>query len=444
MTNSQPGSPPAAKPTRRWAMQPALGADLLEQVLATENVRRAWERVKAKGGAPGVAGLTIEEFPTRTRPEWASIRQALFAGTYHPTPVRRVEIPKKAGGKRPLGLPTGLDRVIQQALAQVLGPIFDPDFSESSFGYRPGRSAQGAVKQLQGFIAEGYRIAVAVDLQSYFDTVNHDIVMARWARKVRDKRVLRLIGSYLRAGVEVSGVVHPTSKGVPQGGNLSPLLSNLVLDDLDKELEKRGHRCARYCDDFVIVVRSQRAGERGLASLTGWLNRKLKLTVNARKSQVTTTHGIAFLGFTFQGTKPRWTEEAFQDFKHRLKRYTGRSWRISMEERIAKLNTYIRGWMNYFGIAEYYPPLPELDAWLRRRIRMCLWKQWRYTRTKVRELLRLGTHKRTAILTALSRKGPWHLARTLATQTGMTNDWIANTLGLVSLRDLWIARHYPS
>jgi RNA-directed DNA polymerase len=245
--------------------------------------------------------------------------------------------------------------------------------------------------------------------------------MARVARKVHDKALLRLIGKYLRAGVLVGEDLQPTETGVPQGSPLSPLLSNIMLDDLDKELERRGHRFARYCDDFLIVVKSQRAGERVKASLTRFLQHHLKLEVNESKSTVGPTTECVFLGFTFQGTRISWSHEAFQDFRHRLRELTGRSWGVSMAYRIRQLNEYIQGWVQYFGLSQYYRPLPELDAWLRRRLRMCFWKQWRSVRTKVRELLKLGTTKKTAILTALSRKGPWHLSRTLATQTGMTN-----------------------
>jgi RNA-directed DNA polymerase len=426
-------------------MDPALREDLRERVLASENLRQAWRQVKANRGAPGVEGMTIGDFPAFAREHWASIRPALQDETYQPSPVRRTEIPKRHGqGKRLLGIPTVVDRVIEQAMAQVLGPIFDPGFSASSFGFRPRRSAHHAVTQIQGYIKAGYRVAVDLDLAKFFDRVNHDALMVRVARKVRDKAVLRLIGKYLRAGVLVGESLQPTEEGVPQGSPLSPLLSNVMLDDLDKELERRGHHFARYCDDFLIVVKSQRAGERVKASLTRFLRQHLKLEINETKSTVGPTNACRFLGFTFHGTRIYWSPEAFQDFRHRLRKLTGRSWGVSMVYRIRKLNEYIRGWIHYFGLSQYYRPLPELDAWLRRRLRMCFWKQWRYVRTKVRELLKLGTAKKTAILTALSRKGPWHLSRTLATQTGMTNQWLTEALGLVSIRALWISLHYPT
>ncbi len=416
---------------------------LLEQILSRENLQRAWKRVKANKGAPGIDKMSIEEFPEFARKQWDDIRESLLAGTYQPSPVRRVEIPKPTGGTRPLGIPTVLDRLIQQAMSQVLGPIFDPGFSEFSYGFRPGKSAHDAVRKLREYIREGYRIAVDLDLSKFFDTVNHDVLMHRVSRKVRDKRVLRLIGKYLRAGVMVNGRLGKTSKGVPQGGPLSPLLANILLDDLDKELEKRGHRFVRYADDFVILVKSQSAAERVKASIQRVLERKLKLKINEKKSQVAPTDNIDFLGFTFKGTKIRWSDKAFREFKRRVKRLTGRSWFVTMSYRYKKLAEYIRGWMNYFGISEYYRPIPEIDQWLRRRLRMCYWKQWRYARTKVRNLRKLGTSLYTAISVAMSRKGPWHLARTLATQTGMTNQWLKDR-GLVSVKELWVNIHYPT
>ncbi len=417
-------NPPRGAKGRRVADKSDSDEDLLERILSRPNMLKAWERVKANKGAPGIDKMTVGGFFAFACEHWEAIRSSIYAGTYQPLPVKRVEIPKTTGGSRPLGIPIVLDRLIQQAIAQVLLPIFDPHFSEASFGFRPGRSAHGAVYQVRDHIRKGYRVAVDADLSKFFDTVEHDVLMRRVSRKVRDKRVLRLIGKYLRAGVMVSGRLEATRKGVPQGGPLSPLLANILLDDLDKELERRGHRFARYADDFVILVKSRRAGNRVMKSVTRFLGRFLKLTINQEKSKVASTNEITFLGFVFKGAKIRWSDKSFVEFKRRVRKLTGRSWGVSMGYRLAKLAEYLRGWMGYFGIAEYYRPLPEIDHWLRRRIRMCYWKQWRWCRTKVRELTKLGANLRAAISVGLSRKGPWHLARTLATQSGMTNQWL--------------------
>ena len=422
---------------------PNLNEHLLERILSRENMLEAWKRVKANQGAAGVDKMSIEAFPAFARAEWGNIREKLLAGTYEPLPVRRVEIPKPTGGFRPLGIPTVLDRLIQQAVAQVLTPIFDPTFSASSFGFRPGRSAHDAVYKVRGYIREGYRMAVDMDLSKFFDTVNHDVLMHRVSRKVSDKRVLRLIGKYLRAGVMDHGRLKETRLGVPQGGPLSPLLANILLDDLDCELEKRGHRFSRYADDFIVMVKSRRAGERVMESLKRFLEQRLKLKVNQEKSRVTSTNQAVFLGFTFQGTKIHWSEKAFSEFKRRAKELTGRSWFVSMEYRMKKLAEYLRGWVQYFGISDYYKPIPEIDQWLRRRLRMCYFKQWRKAKTKVRNLRKLGTSLHAAISVAMSRKGPWRLSRTLATQTGMTNDWLKDQ-GLLSVKELWVHIHYPA
>lgn len=428
----------------RHVMEPPdPGEHLLERILDRSNMTQAWKRVKANKGAPGVDNLAVDQFAAFARDKWPSIRQSLLAGTYQPLPVKRVEIPKTTGGKRPLGIPSVQDRLIQQAIAQVLVPIFDPGFSDHSYGFRPGRSAHQAVRKVQQYIKDGYRWAVDMDLEKFFDTVNHDVLMHRVARKVRDKRVLKLIGKYLRAGVMVNGRVQQTRKGVPQGGPLSPLLANILLDDLDKELERRGHRFVRYADDAVILVKSRSAGERVMANIKRFVERKLKLRVNEAKSRVAKTDETNFLGFTFKGTKIRWSDAAFREFKRRIRKLTGRSWFVTMDYRLKKLARYLRGWMNYFGISEYYRPIPEIDHWLRRRLRMCYWKQWRWCRTKVRNLLKLGTSLKAAIDVGLSRKGPWRLARTLATQTGMTNQWLKDQ-GLLSVKELWVSIHYPT
>ena len=410
--------------------------DLLQAVLAPDHLRRAWQRVKSNQGAPGIDRIAIADFPAHAKAHWPGIRRQLEAGDYQPTAVRRVTIPKPSGGERLLGIPTVTDRVIQQAIAQVLTPIFDPEFSASSFGFRPGRNAHQAVRQVQTTIEAGYRIAVDLDLAKFFDTVNHD-VLRRWlGRRIRDQQLLALIGRYLRAGVLVGEQVLPSAIGTPQGGPRSPLLANILLHQLDCELERRGHRCARYADDLLVLVKSQRAGERVKRSLTRYLGHILKLTVNEAKSKVAPVSECAFLSFTFRGKKLRWTEAALADFKHRVRTLTGRSWGVSMDYRLFKLGQYVRGWMGYFGVSQYYRPIPELDDWLRRRIRMCYWKQWRLCRTKIRHLRELGVSLKMAIQHAVSSKSYWHMARTPALQFAMSNAWL-KAQGLVSVRDRW-------
>jgi RNA-directed DNA polymerase len=438
MTHSdQSMNPDGGDGSARVTIQPALDQNLMAQILDSENMQRAWKRVKSNQGAPGIDGMALEDFPAFAREHWASIRQSLLEGCYQPAPVRRVMIPKRDGsGQRMLGVPRVLDRVIQQAILQVLTPIFDPEFSESSYGSRPHRSAHGAIFQVKAFIKAGYRGAVDLDLEKFFDQVNHDVLMSRVARKVTDKVLLRLIGRYLRAGVMVNGIVQATEWGTPQGSPLSPLLANVLLDDLDKELERRGHRFVRYMDDVVILVKSSRAGRRVMANITRYLSRDLKLKVNMQKSRVVKTDRLEYLGFTFRGIRIYGSDRALEDFKHRLRGLTSRSWGVSMAYRLQRLNLYLRGWMNYFGISQYYRPIPELESWLRRRIRMCYWKQWRNPRTRIGNLLKLGCGRRHAISTGLSRKGYWHLSKTMATQVGMTNEWLKEQ-GLLSICDLW-------
>lgn len=421
-----------------------LDAKLMHQALTRENLQRAWEQVKANHGAPGIDRTTVEQFPDFIRsPQWASVRKALEDGTYKPQPVRRVYIPKASGGQRPLGIPTVLDRVIQQALAQVLEPLFDPEFSGFSYGFRKRRGAHDAVRQAREYLKQGYTVAVDMDLAKFFDSVNFDILMPRVARKVSDPLVRRLIWRYLRAGVMENGQWSPSQKGVPQGGPLSPLLANIMLHDLDMELEKRGHKFVRYADDFLVLVKSERAGQRVMASLTRFLQGKLRLAVNRHKSRVALLNRCQFLGFTFQRKRIVWSEKSLARFKRRVKELTGRSWGVAMDYRLQKLSEYLRGWMAYFALSEGYSPVPELDEWIRRRARMCYWKQWRRCRKRVGELLKLGVSQKQAVLTALSRKSYWHLSRTMATQWGMNDTWLKSQ-GLVSMRDIWIAFHYPA
>lgn len=417
--------------------EPALD-NLMERILERDNVQQAWLRVRSNRGAPGSDGMSLEDFPDYAREHWSKIRQSLRNGSYQPRPVRRVSIPKPHGkGERKLGVPCVIDRVIQQAILQVLSPIFEPEFSESSFGCRPKRSAHGAIRQVKTFVKAGYRYAVDLDLEKFFDTVNHDVLMSRIARKVTDKVLLRLIGRYLRAGVMVGSSFEPTELGTPQGSPLSPLLSNILLNDLDKVLETRRHRFARYVDDLVILVKSRRAGHRVMAKISRYLTQTLKLKVNREKSRVVNIEKLKFLGFTFRGIRIFATSQALDDFKHRLKGLTSRSWGVSLAERFQRLNRYLRGWMNYYGISQHYSPIEALDGWLRRRIRMCYWKQWRRPRTRIANLLKLGTSRQHAILTGISRKGYWRLSKTLATHTGMTNEWLEEQ-GLLSIRKLWM------
>ena len=443
MSSQDAMNPNGGAHMRRVTEQPDPNVNLLERILSRENMLKAWKRVKANKGAPGVDGISIEDFPEYLKAHWPRIREEVLAGRYTPSPVRRVEIPKSTVGFRPLGIPSVLDRLIQQAIAQVLSPIFDPEFSESSFGFRPGRSAHDAVYQVRDYIRQRKRIAVDMDLSKFFDTVNHDVLMHRVSRKVHDKRVLRLIGKYLRTGVVVNGRLQKTPQGVPQGGPLSPLLANILLDDLDKELEKRGHCFARYADDFIILVKSKSAGERVMRSVRRFLERRLKLQVNEKKSQVNETDKTSFLGFTFRKTKICWSEASFREFKRRIKRLTGRSWSVSMDYRLRKLSEYVRGWMGYYGISEYYEPVPAIDPWLRRRIRLCYLKQWRRRRTRIRELLKLGVPQSVAVPACMSNKGLWRMSRSLATTSGLTNQHLKD-LGLVSVKELWVNIHYPA
>lgn len=439
-SNASPTPPgedaPAAGAHRALTQDEAKTQDLLEAVLASDNLARAWKRVKSNKGAPGIDGVTVEDWPVHARAHWPALREQIEQGRYSPQAVRRVELPKPDGGKRMLGIPTVTDRVVQQAIAQVLTPIFDPTFSDSSFGFRPGRNAHQAIRQVQATVKAGYRTAVDLDLAKFFDTVNHDVLMGLLGRTIGDKRLLALIGRYLRAGVLVGEHIEPSDIGTPQGGPLSPLLANILLHQLDQELERRGHRFARYADDLVVLVKSERAAQRVMRSITRYLETVLKLEVNPAKSKVAPMSECSFLGFTIRGNKIRWTDKVLAHFKHRVKELTGRSWGVSMEYRLHKLGQYVRGWTAYFGISQYYRPVPELDDWTRRRVRMCYWKQWRWVRTKIKHLLALGVSLKTAIQHAASSKSWWHMARTPGLQQAMSNAWL-KAQGLVSVKDLW-------
>jgi RNA-directed DNA polymerase len=420
----------------------ASSEDLLERILLPENLQQAWLRVKANGGAAGVDGMTIAQFPAFARQHWEKIRSRLMAGTYHPAPVRRVFIPKPNGDLRPLGIPTVLDRVIQQAIAQLLTPIFDPHFSTHSYGFRYGKRAHQAVRSVQAAAQAGYSYAVDCDLKSFFDTVKFDRLMKLLASRISDQRVLRLIGAYLRAGVKLpEGRVEATTQGVPQGGPLSPLLANIMLDPLDKELERRGLRFARYADDFLVLVKSLRAAQRVMQSIGRFVEGRLKLVVNRQKSRAASLSQCAFLGFQIVRGRIVWTEKALQRFKQRIQEITSRSRGISTFCMLRELRRYVVGWLNYFGLSQAYRVIPELDQWVRRRVRMYYWKQWKRARTRRRQLIRLGIHPADVFKATRSHRAYWFMAGTSIVQRALDNAWLAER-GVPSLKQQWVEMHY--
>ncbi|MGB7343792.1 MAG: group II intron reverse transcriptase/maturase [Pirellulaceae bacterium] len=411
---------------------------LMEEVVDEVIIEMAWARVKANRGAPGPDGITCEDFPDWFRPQWETIRQQLLDGTYRPSPARRVSIEKPDGGTRELGIPNLLDRLIQTAIVIVLTPIFDPDFSESSFGYRPDRSAQDAVKQVQTIIRGGRRWCVDMDLSKFFDRVQHDVLMARVARKVRDKRLLKLIGRYLRAGVMVDGLCQPSEAGTMQGGPLSPLLSNIYLDDLDKELEQRGLPFVRYADDFVIFTKSEAAAKRVYASVERFLSKRLKLIVNHDKSSIRRADGLEYVGYEFRGYggQIRVSKKKLDAFKKRVTEIFRRNRGVSMASRYATFRSYARGWLGYFALDQVKTTFSRLDKWLRRRVRACYWKQWRKSKTRLKKLVSLGVSARVARAFAMSGKGPWRLSATSGVQRALSNEHLAAE-GLFNLEEYW-------
>ena len=406
---------------------------LMEEVCELENCKQALQRVKANKGSPGVDGMTVNELPGYLKQHELEIGEQLRNGTYQPRPVKRVEIPKPDGqGVRKLGIPCVLDRFVQQAVLQVLQKRWDPTFSEHSHGFRPGRSAQQAVHEAQRYIAEGYRWVIDLDLEKFFDRVNHDRLLAAVAARVADKRMLKLIRAFLEAGVMEDGLVSPVDEGTPQGGPLSPLLSNLVLDELDRELERRGHRFVRYADDCNIYVGSERAGRRVMESITHFIMRRLKLKVNQAKSAVARPGQRKFLGFSFTGEREprrRIAPKAIARFKERIRERTRRTRGISLTQMVQEITTYLRGWLGYFDDCQTPSVLQTLESWLRRRLRSVVWKQWKRGRTRFRELRKRNVSKDLAAQTAGSPHGPWRIANAPALAIALPNAYFAK-LGL--------------
>ena len=437
---------PGCVSTRRRGKHGGIADDSdkwMERVLDPVNMSLAWKRVRANKGAPGIDGMTVGKFPAFARKHWERIRFQLREGKYHPAAVRRVFIPKPDGSQRPLGVPTVLDRVIQQAIAQVLTPQYEGEFSNHSYGFREGRNAHQAVRHVEEGWKLNRRHAVDCDLKAFFDTVDHARLLARVRGKIGGGKLLRLIGRYLRAGVVLpDGIREATPLGVPQGGPLSPLLANIVLDPLDKELTRRGHHFARYADDFLILVKSAKAARRVMDGVTRYVEGKLKLVVNRMKSKCAPLKQCAFLGFKIgHGGKVQWTEKAMKRFKEQVKEITRRNRGHHVQDVIDELRRYANGWMNYFGISHTYRVVLELDDWIRRRVRLYYWKQWKQPRTRRRHLIRMGINPDRVHMASRSRKGYWRMSGNSLVQVALNNQWLKEQ-GVPELRDIWIKLHY--
>ncbi len=415
--------------------------ELFERIIDRNNLNEAFKRVRANKGSHGIDGMKVDELLQYLKENGASLRQSLLEGSYKPNPVRRVEIPKPDGKKRPLGIPTAVDRVIQQAIAQVLNPIFEEKFSANNYGFRPNRSAHQAILKCKEYMDKGYKWAVDIDLEKYFDTVNHDKLIGLVYKEVKDVRVISLIRKYLQAGVMEKGVFSVSQKGVPQGGNLSPLLSNIMLNELDKELEKRGLHFCRYADDCNIYVKTRKSANRVMANITRFIEEVLKLKVNKEKSKVDRPWKLKYLGFTFYPKKGemgiRVHESSLKKFKSKLKEVTGRSNAMSMELRSIKLRQIIVGWVNYFKLADMKSTLKTLDEWLRRRIRLCYWKQWKKIKTKHDNLKKLGIDEYKAWEYANTRKGYWRISNSPILARTLSNKYLKEQ-GFITLTEKYL------
>ncbi len=418
-----------------YLSDPSTGGNrLMEIICERENMHRALQRVRSNKGAPGVDGMTVDQLPGYLKRHWQQIKEDLLNGKYKPLPVRRKEIPKPQGGVRLLGIPTVLDRLVQQAVAQILQMIWDPVFSDFSFGFRPGKCQHDAIYLTQKYVEDGYRQVVDCDLSKFFDRVHHDRLLSRLTTRVHDKRLLKLIRSFLTAGVMIGGLVEPAEEGTPQGGPLSPLLSNIVLDELDKELEKRGLKFVRYADDFVIFVRSNRAAKRVMESVSRYIARKLRLKVNEEKSKTTYPWRMCFLGFSFTSkrgdTRIRIHSKSIKRLKERVRELTDRNCGRSIHQIIFLLNQYLRGWWNYYRITQGISMFRSINGWIMRRLRAIYWKQWKNPRTRVRELKKRGIFHRQAVTTGNARKGPWRMSRVKWVIIALKNEYFRRNLRL--------------
>lgn len=432
---------------RIWKERDSAEPELLEAILDRQNMNKAYKRVKANKGAPGIDGMTIEEALPYLRKHKDELIGRILRGKYTPSPVKRVEIPKPDGGIRKLGIPTVIDRIIQQAISQKLMPIYEPLFSDGSYGYRPGRSAKDAISRVKEYAEEGYRYAVNLDLSQYFDTLNHERLLNLLRKEIKDERVIQIIKRYLRSGVMEHGVVMETEEGSPQGGNLSPLLANIYLDEFDKEFEKRGVPCVRYADDIVLLARSERAARRLLETSTKYLEQELKLTVNREKSKVASVFAIRnfkFLGFALgrngNGIYIRVHPKSWEKMKARLKRLSSRRNVQSVIPALYKIREYMRGWLNYYGIAAMKNNIEELNGWLYHRIRMCIWKMWKRPRSKMKYLKKLGVPEELAYMAANSRRKYWFVSNTLAVKMALTKEMLIRK-GFYDLTDAYQQMH---